>query len=46
MQELDEFDQQLISALRADGREPVTTLARRLGVTRATIHSRLDRADP
>jgi DNA-binding Lrp family transcriptional regulator len=43
MQELDELDQQLISALRADGREPVTTLARRLGVTRATINSRLDR---
>ena len=43
MQELDELDQQLISALRADGREAVTTLARRLGVTRATINSRLDR---
>jgi DNA-binding Lrp family transcriptional regulator len=43
MQELDELDQQLSSALRADGREPVTTLARRLGVTRATINSRLDR---
>jgi DNA-binding Lrp family transcriptional regulator len=43
MKELDELDQQLISALRADGREPVATLARRLGVTRATVNSRLDR---
>jgi DNA-binding Lrp family transcriptional regulator len=43
MQELDELDQRLLSALRADGREPVATLARRLGVTRATVNSRLDR---
>lgn len=43
MQELDELDQRLLSALRADGREPVATLARRLGVTRATVTSRLDR---
>lgn len=43
MQELDDLDQQLLAALRADGREPVATLARRLGVTRATVNSRLDR---
>jgi len=43
MQELDDIDQQLLAALRADGREPVSTLARRLGVTRATVNSRLDR---
>jgi DNA-binding Lrp family transcriptional regulator len=43
MRELDELDQGLLSALRADGREPVATLARRLGVTRATVNSRLDR---
>jgi len=43
MTELDELDQQLLAALRADGREPVATLARRLGVTRATVNSRLDR---
>lgn len=43
MQDLDELDQQLLAALRADGREPVATLARRLGVTRATVNSRLDR---
>jgi len=43
MAELDELDRRLIAALRADGREPVTTLARRLGVTRATVNSRLNR---
>lgn len=43
MNELDELDRRLISALRADGREPVSTLARRLGVTRATVNSRLKR---
>lgn len=41
--ELDDLDRRLISALRADGREPVATLARRLGVTRATVTSRLAR---
>jgi len=40
---LDDLDRRLIAALRADGREPVTTLARRLGVTRATVNSRLKR---
>jgi len=43
MAELDDLDRRLIAALRADGREPVTTLARRLGVTRATVNSRLNR---
>lgn len=43
MAELDDLDRALISALRADGREPVSTLARRLGVTRATVDSRLKR---
>jgi len=43
MQTLDELDRRLIAALRVDGREPVTTLARRLGVTRATVNSRLKR---
>jgi len=43
MQQLDELDRRLLGALRADGREPVTTLARRLGVTRATVNSRLKR---
>ncbi len=40
---LDELDRQLLAALRANGREPVASLARTLGVTRATVTSRLDR---
>ncbi|MGV8964952.1 MAG: Lrp/AsnC family transcriptional regulator [Cellulomonas sp.] len=40
---LDDLDRRLISALRADGRTPVTALARQLGVTRATVNSRLKR---
>lgn len=43
MIELDELDRKLISLLRADGRAPVTTLARQLGVTRATVNSRFER---
>jgi DNA-binding Lrp family transcriptional regulator len=43
MQTLDDLDRRLIAALRADGRTPVTTLARTLGVTRATVNSRLKR---
>lgn len=40
---LDDLDRRLISALRADGRAPVAALARQLGVTRATVTSRLAR---
>lgn len=40
---MDELDRKLISLLRTDGRAPVTTLARQLGVSRATVNSRLDR---
>lgn len=40
---LDELDRELLAALRANGREPVASLARALGVTRATVTSRLDR---
>ena len=43
MTELDELDRRLIALLRTDGRAPVTTLARQLGVSRATVNSRLDR---
>ena len=43
MNELDELDRRLIALLRTDGRAPVTTLARQLGVTRATVNSRLAR---
>jgi DNA-binding Lrp family transcriptional regulator len=40
---LDDVDRRLISLLRTDGRAPVTTLARQLGLSRATVNSRLDR---
>ena len=43
MADVDELDRRLLAILRVDGREPVASLARRLGVTRATITSRLDR---
>lgn len=43
MSTLDDLDLRLISALRADAREPVTSLARRLGVTRATVNNRINR---
>lgn len=40
---LDDLDRRLIAALRADGRAPVASLARTLGVARATVNSRLER---
>jgi DNA-binding Lrp family transcriptional regulator len=40
---LDDLDRRLIAALREDGRAPVATLARNLGVARATVNSRLER---
>lgn len=43
MSGLDELDERLIAELRANGREPVARLASRLGVSRSTINSRIDR---
>ncbi len=40
---LDDLDRRLLAALRVDGRESVASLSRRLGVTRTTVTSRLDR---
>lgn len=40
---LDDLDRRLLAALRANGREPVSSLARSLGVTRATVTARVDR---
>ncbi len=40
---LTELDRQLLSALREDGRASVASLARTLGVARATVNSRLER---
>lgn len=41
--QLDDTDRRLISLLRANGREPVVSLAERLGVTRATVNHRMAR---
>ena len=43
MTSLTELDHRLLAVLREDGRAPVAELARRLGVTRATVTARLDR---
>ena len=43
MPSLDPLDRQLLSALRVDARESVASLARQLGVTRATVTARLER---
>ena len=39
----DDLDHRLIAALREDGRAPVSKLAAVLGVSRATVQTRLDR---
>ena len=39
----DELDQGIISALRRNGRQPNSEVARQLGVTEATIRSRIQR---
>lgn len=39
----DDLDHRLIAALREDGRAPVSKLATILGVSRATVQTRLDR---
>lgn len=43
MHAFDALDHALISALREDGRAPISKLAAILGVSRATVQSRLDR---
>ncbi|RED50752.1 Lrp/AsnC family transcriptional regulator [Aestuariispira insulae] len=40
---LDNLDQQLLQMLNADAREPNASLARKLGVSRATVQNRIDR---
>lgn len=39
----DDLDRRLIAQLRADGRAPVSKLAEILGVSRATVQTRMDR---
>ncbi|MGO4385418.1 Lrp/AsnC family transcriptional regulator [Specibacter sp. RAF43] len=43
MSELNDIDRSLLAALRHDGRASVATLARDLGVARATVTNRLDK---
>ena len=40
---MDALDRKLIAQLRIDGRAPVASLAAALGVSRATVRTRLDR---
>jgi DNA-binding Lrp family transcriptional regulator len=40
---MDDLDYKLISLLRSDARRPVASVAAELGVSRATIRSRIDR---
>ncbi|NGN41109.1 Lrp/AsnC family transcriptional regulator [Mesorhizobium sp. CGMCC 1.15528] len=40
---MDDLDRRLISALRIDGRAPLSKLATMLGVSRGTVQNRLDR---
>lgn len=43
MERLSDLDRALISELRRDGRVPVSSLADKLGVSRATVTKRIDR---
>ena len=45
MAALDDLDRRLLGALRVDARRPAADLARELGVTRATVTSRLDKLE-
>ena len=40
---MDDLDRELIALLRSDARMPVSSLAPRLGVSRATVRARIDR---
>lgn len=40
---LDETDRSLLALLRADARQPLTSLAAALGLSRATVKARIDR---
>ena len=41
--DLDDTDRKLLSELRRDGRAPLSDLAARLGVSRATVRTRMER---
>ncbi|HEY8594810.1 MAG TPA: Lrp/AsnC family transcriptional regulator [Devosiaceae bacterium] len=40
---MDDIDQRMIALLRFDARAPISTLAGKLGVSRATVRARIDR---
>ena len=42
---MDDTDAQLISALRENARAPIADLARRLGLSRTTVQSRIERLE-
>jgi DNA-binding Lrp family transcriptional regulator len=42
---LDETDRRLLALLREDARQPVTRLAQLLDISRAVVHSRIDRLE-
>ncbi|TNE38008.1 MAG: Lrp/AsnC family transcriptional regulator [Alphaproteobacteria bacterium] len=42
---LDPKDRELIALLRANGREPTSSLARKLGISRSTVQSRIARLE-
>src|ERR1700761_228374 len=43
--QMDDTDSRLIAALREDARAPTAALARRLGLSRTTVQSRLERLE-
>lgn len=43
--QLDALDQQLLAALRDDGRRSITALAEQLHLSRSAVHARLDRLE-
>jgi Lrp/AsnC family transcriptional regulator for asnA, asnC and gidA len=42
VREVDELDENIISALEADGRRPAADIARELGLPSSTVHRRID----
>lgn len=42
---IDDLDRRLLDALRANAREPTAALARRLGISRSTVQSRILRLE-
>lgn len=42
-EQIDHLDKKILSALQQDARKPILEIARDLGVTRATVHSRINR---